>query len=243
MDGADVPRVRIPKQIYKGLLEHAREDAPNECCGLIGGRDGAATTLYRARNAEASPLRYRIADQEVFDVRKQIEEKGEDLVAIYHSHTASPAYPSQTDINLAFWEWSKDGADRAGAGLAGHDLPDRVAGRGRGAAARLRHHRGRRGGRGRARDRVSGSVPSPETPAAACPRCALTHAGGERFCRECGMPLVYAGTREQQPITDAHEKARKIAPRTRAGSWSGSPAAASGRSELIQGICWTRACP
>ena len=109
MDGADVPRVRIPKQIYKGLLEHAREDAPNECCGLIGGRDGAAKTLYRARNAEASPLRYRIADQEVFDVRKQIEEKGEDLVAIYHSHTASPAYPSQTDINLAFWEWSKDG--------------------------------------------------------------------------------------------------------------------------------------
>ena len=45
----------------------------------------------------------------MFDVRKQIEEKGEDLVAIYHSHTASPAYPSQTDINLAFWEWSKDG--------------------------------------------------------------------------------------------------------------------------------------
>ena len=102
--------MRIPKPIYEQLLEHAREDAPNECCGLIGGRDGAATTLYRAANAEASPLRYRIADQEVFDIRKEIEEKGEDLVAIYHSHTGSPAYPSQTDINLAFWEWSKDGA-------------------------------------------------------------------------------------------------------------------------------------
>jgi proteasome lid subunit RPN8/RPN11 len=101
--------MRVPSEIYEQLMAHAEQDAPNECCGLIGGRDGAATTLYRARNAEASPLRYRIADQEVFDVRKQIEEKGEDLVAIYHSHTASPAYPSQTDINLAFWEWSKDG--------------------------------------------------------------------------------------------------------------------------------------
>ena len=101
--------MRVPSEIYEQLMAHAEQDAPNECCGLIGGRDGAATTLYRARNAEASPLRYRIADQEVFDVRKQIEERGEDLVAIYHSHTASPAYPSQTDINLAFWEWSKDG--------------------------------------------------------------------------------------------------------------------------------------
>ncbi len=101
--------MRIPKAIYEELLAHAREDAPNECCGLIGGRDGQATTLYRAQNAEGSPLRYRIADQEVFDIRKEIEEKGEDLAAIYHSHTASPAYPSQTDINLAFWEWSKDG--------------------------------------------------------------------------------------------------------------------------------------
>ena len=87
--------------------------------------------------------------------------RGRTWSAIYHSHTGSPAYPSQTDINLAFWEWSKDGGDGAGAGLAGHDLPDRLAGRGGGAAARLRHHRGRRGGRGRARDRVSGGAAEP----------------------------------------------------------------------------------
>ena len=102
----------VPKAIYEQLLEHARDEAPNECCGLIGGRDGAATTLYRARNAEASPLRYRIDDQEVFDIRGEIEEKGEDMVAIYHSHTGSPAYPSQTDINLAFWQWSQDGESK-----------------------------------------------------------------------------------------------------------------------------------
>jgi hypothetical protein len=45
-----------------------------------------------------------------------------------------------------------------------------------------------------------------------CPRCALAHSIDERFCRNCGMPLVYAGTREQEPITDAHERARKVRP-------------------------------
>jgi [CysO sulfur-carrier protein]-S-L-cysteine hydrolase len=93
--------MRISKAIYEELLEHAREDAPNECCGLIGGEDGAAKTIYRARNAEASPLRYNLDPQDQFRIMTEMEEKGEELAAIYHSHTASPAYPSQTDINLA----------------------------------------------------------------------------------------------------------------------------------------------
>jgi [CysO sulfur-carrier protein]-S-L-cysteine hydrolase len=93
--------VTIPKEIYDELLAHAREDAPNECCGLIGGEDGAAKTVYRARNAEASPLRYNLDPQDQFRIMTEMEERGEELSAIYHSHTASPAYPSQTDINLA----------------------------------------------------------------------------------------------------------------------------------------------
>jgi proteasome lid subunit RPN8/RPN11 len=93
--------MRIPKPIYEELLEHAREDAPNECCGLIGGEDGVAKTVYRARNAEASPLRYNLDPQDQFRIMTEMEERGEELAAIYHSHTASPAYPSQTDINLA----------------------------------------------------------------------------------------------------------------------------------------------
>ena len=83
------------------MLEHAREEAPNECCGLIGGRDGETRTVYRARNAEASPLRYNLDPRDQFRIMSEMEERGEDLSAIYHSHTASPAYPSQTDINLA----------------------------------------------------------------------------------------------------------------------------------------------
>jgi [CysO sulfur-carrier protein]-S-L-cysteine hydrolase len=93
--------MRIPRAIYEELLEHAREDAPNECCGLIGGEDGVARTVYRARNAEASPLRYNLDPQDQFRIMTEMEERGEELAAIYHSHTASPAYPSQTDINLA----------------------------------------------------------------------------------------------------------------------------------------------
>lgn len=93
--------MRIPKRIYEELVAHAREEAPNECCGLIGGTNGEAKTLYRARNAEASPLRYNLDPQDQFRIMGEMEERGEELSAIYHSHTASPAYPSQTDINLA----------------------------------------------------------------------------------------------------------------------------------------------
>ncbi|MFL5907305.1 MAG: Mov34/MPN/PAD-1 family protein [Solirubrobacterales bacterium] len=93
--------MRIPKRIHEELLEHARDEAPNECCGLIGGTAEEARTVYRARNAEASPLRYNLDPQDQFRIMSEMEERGEELSAIYHSHTASPAYPSQTDINLA----------------------------------------------------------------------------------------------------------------------------------------------
>ena len=93
--------MRISKRIYDELIEHAREDAPNECCGLIGAVDGEARTVYRAKNAEAIPLRYNLDPQDQFRIMSEMEERGEELSAIYHSHTASPAYPSQTDINLA----------------------------------------------------------------------------------------------------------------------------------------------
>jgi [CysO sulfur-carrier protein]-S-L-cysteine hydrolase len=96
--------MRIPKEIYDQLLEHAREEAPNECCGLVGGQNGDATTVYRARNAEASPLRYNLDPTDQIRIYGEMEDKGEELAAIYHSHTASAAYPSQTDINLALMD-------------------------------------------------------------------------------------------------------------------------------------------
>jgi proteasome lid subunit RPN8/RPN11 len=101
--------VRISREIFDQLVAHAREEAPNECCGLIGGVDGEARTVYRARNAEASPLRYNLDPQDQFRIMSEIEERGEELAAIYHSHTASPAYPSQTDINLALMDRRENG--------------------------------------------------------------------------------------------------------------------------------------
>ena len=83
------------------LIAHARDEDPNECCGMIGGVDGEVRTVYKARNAEASPLRYNLDPSDQFRIMTAMDDAGEDLTAIYHSHTKSPAYPSQTDINLA----------------------------------------------------------------------------------------------------------------------------------------------
>jgi [CysO sulfur-carrier protein]-S-L-cysteine hydrolase len=95
--------MRIGRELIEQIVQHAREESPNECCGMIGGADERARTVYRARNAEASPLRYSIDAKEQFDLMRRIEDAGEELVGIYHSHTRSPAYPSQTDVNLAGW--------------------------------------------------------------------------------------------------------------------------------------------
>jgi proteasome lid subunit RPN8/RPN11 len=95
--------MRIARSLVDEIVAHAREDLPNECCGMVGGGDGEARTVHRAENAEASPLRYSIDAKEQFRLMRAIEEAGEELAAIYHSHTKSPAYPSQTDVNLAGW--------------------------------------------------------------------------------------------------------------------------------------------
>jgi [CysO sulfur-carrier protein]-S-L-cysteine hydrolase len=93
--------MKISRALIDEMVEHAREDLPNECCGMIGGRDGAATSVVRVENAAASPLRYEMAPQGQFDALKRIEDAGDELIGIYHSHTRSAAYPSQTDVNEA----------------------------------------------------------------------------------------------------------------------------------------------
>jgi [CysO sulfur-carrier protein]-S-L-cysteine hydrolase len=95
--------MRIAQNLADEIVAHACEGLPNECCGMVGGIGGEARTVYRAANAEASPLRYSIDAKEQFRLMRAIEEAGEELVGIYHSHTKSPAYPSQTDVNLAGW--------------------------------------------------------------------------------------------------------------------------------------------
>ncbi len=92
--------MRVTRSAIEEIIAHARDDDPNECCGLLGG-DGEISTVYRARNAEASPLRYSVHPTDQLRIMERIEAAGEELVGIYHSHTKSEAFPSQTDINLA----------------------------------------------------------------------------------------------------------------------------------------------
>ena len=95
--------MRIAPQLYEEIVSHARAEAPNECCGMVASRDGEAVKVYRATNAAASPLRYEIDGPEQYRIQMEIYDAGLDLGAIYHSHTRSDPYPSQTDINLAFY--------------------------------------------------------------------------------------------------------------------------------------------
>ena len=95
--------MRIAQALYDEMVTHALQDAPNECCGMVATRNGEAVTIYRAGNAAASPLRYEIDGAEQYRIQMEIDDAGLDLGAIYHSHTRSEPYPSQTDINLAFY--------------------------------------------------------------------------------------------------------------------------------------------
>ena len=95
--------MRISQALLDEIVEHARADAPNECCGMIAASGGRAVRVHRATNAAASPLRYELDGMEQYRIQSAIEDAGHELGAIYHSHTRSAPYPSQTDINLAFY--------------------------------------------------------------------------------------------------------------------------------------------
>ncbi len=95
--------LKLPQDLIDEMIAHAREDAPNECCGIIAGQDGRAVKLFRTKNSEASPYRYNVDPKDLFRIHRECDDNGWEFLAIYHSHTASEAYPSPTDIRLAFW--------------------------------------------------------------------------------------------------------------------------------------------
>jgi proteasome lid subunit RPN8/RPN11 len=97
----------ISQELLEQILAHAREEAPNECCGVVSvartsaGEPARAVRVHRARNTAASPLRLVIDGLEVMALLDSIEGDGLEIGAIYHSHTRTAPYPSQTDINFA----------------------------------------------------------------------------------------------------------------------------------------------
>ncbi len=83
------------------MIKHAMEDDPNECCGILAGNDNEVSFVYKIRNSTPSPYRYVMDPQEMLNAMQDAEKKGIDFIAFYHSHTHSPAYPSDTDTRMA----------------------------------------------------------------------------------------------------------------------------------------------
>ncbi|MBI2265589.1 MAG: M67 family metallopeptidase [Armatimonadetes bacterium] len=91
----------IPSALYKDLLDHGTRASPKEACGILAGRQGRTTAFYPAVNVEEGHEKYSISPQELARILKDLEGKGLDLIGIFHSHPATPAYPSVTDVELA----------------------------------------------------------------------------------------------------------------------------------------------
>ena len=101
-----MPTIQLRREHLEAMIDHARESAPSECCGLIGGVSKTkASSLYRLRNVTAEPeVRYEAAPEDLFTAQRQMRERGEDLLAIYHSHPrAADPSPSETDVRLAYY--------------------------------------------------------------------------------------------------------------------------------------------
>jgi [CysO sulfur-carrier protein]-S-L-cysteine hydrolase len=93
--------LRISEQLLREVVSHALEDPGNEVCGLVAVSSGEATAVHRAVNVHASPMKFEIDPKELLSLHNEIEDRGDSLGAIYHSHVRSPPYPSQTDVNFA----------------------------------------------------------------------------------------------------------------------------------------------
>ena len=93
----------IARSLYEKIIEHARKDHPDEACGVIAGPIGSdtPTRFIPMQNAERSPTFYRFDSREQLMVWREMDDNDEEPVVIYHSHTATQAYPSRTDISYA----------------------------------------------------------------------------------------------------------------------------------------------
>lgn len=95
----------IPSAVLTSIVEHAKRDAPNECCGLLVGSAQAIDQAVETRNARSSPTRYLVDPEDHFALIRTLRGTSREIVGAYHSHPASPARPSPTDLAEA---WSDD---------------------------------------------------------------------------------------------------------------------------------------
>src|SRR2546430_1264716 len=97
------PVIEIEHAFYQEIVEQALREFPNEACGLIAEKEGRPVKVYGMRNADASPVTYRLEPKEQLQVFNDIDEQGWEVWGIYHSHTHSQASPSETDRRQALY--------------------------------------------------------------------------------------------------------------------------------------------
>ncbi len=93
----------VPARLVSEIISHCRKGYPYEACGILAGKDGVVKKVYMMTNIENSGVSYIMEPKEQFTVMKEMREEGLDMVAIFHSHPHSDAYPSPRDIKLAFY--------------------------------------------------------------------------------------------------------------------------------------------
>ena len=93
----------IDQATYDAIVAHAKKDHPDEACGIVAGPEGSdrAERLVEMVNAAGSPTFYEFDSSDLFQLYKDMDERDEEPVVVYHSHTATEAYPSRTDISYA----------------------------------------------------------------------------------------------------------------------------------------------
>ncbi len=95
--------VYIARALIDEMIQHVLDGRPNEACGMVAGVGNRATRVYPAANAEPSPVRYLMEPRDQLRIMQDMEEHDWDLLGIFHSHTHTAAYPSQTDVSLAYY--------------------------------------------------------------------------------------------------------------------------------------------
>jgi proteasome lid subunit RPN8/RPN11 len=93
--------LRLSRDFHDKIVDHARRDHPDEACGVIAGRDGQPERFIEMINAARSPTFYEFDSMDLLNLYKDMDSRDEEPVVIYHSHTATEAYPSRTDISYA----------------------------------------------------------------------------------------------------------------------------------------------
>jgi proteasome lid subunit RPN8/RPN11 len=120
--------IQLERRFFDEIVAHCQGEYPNEACGLVAGKEGIPVRVIPMRNADASPGTYRLEPTEQLRVFEEIEDEGQEMFAIFHSHTHSEAYPSPTDRRQAFYPEARylilSLQDRSGPALRGFRILD-----------------------------------------------------------------------------------------------------------------------